>query len=221
MIGIVVGSSTAIDQTPPARAVRRRPPRRGWRDRIWTVLVRVTDWFLRRYYRVREFTEDPDCLIRVGHTHATRRIDLSDGTTLSPGDPVIDLHMWNEQLPRFFGGSADFSWATLIRRNLRHSIRQLARHLADHPDCQSIVAVRACVTFGSRRRQAQMRRAAAQFGFELVEGGPPNGLHEMGEDILIWAFARAFNPAALRRHKLRRDRTELWISRDRILQLYR
>ena len=51
-------------------------------------------------------------------------------------------------------------------------------------------------------------------------GRPPTGLHELGEDMLIWAFARAFNPAALRRHKLRRDRTELWISRDRLLQLH-
>ena len=221
MISAAVGSSTAFQQEAPlSRAIRRRPPRPGWRDRLWTAVVRVTDWFLRRYYRVQEFTADPDCLLRVSHTYATREIELSDGTRVAPSDPVLDLHLWNEQLPRFFGPGADFSWASLIRRNLQRSIQELARYLAKDPACESVLAVRACVTFGTGQRHAQVERAAARFGFELIEGGPPSVLHALGEDILIWAFARAFNPAALRRHKLRRDRTELWVSREKLLKLY-
>lgn len=219
MIGAAIGSTSALEGRP-VQAVRRRPPGRGWRDILWTSAVRFTDWFLRRWYRVREFTADPDCLIRIGHTKATRPIVLSDGVHVHPGDQVLDLHIWNEQLPRFFGPGADFTWATLIRRNLLHSVKSLARHLAHDLQCQSLVAIRARVTFGSRRQAAQIRRAAARFGFEMVDAGSPNRLHELGEDILIWAFARAFNPAALRHHKLRRDRTELWISRDRLLQLH-
>lgn len=219
MIGAVIGSTSAFE-SGRVRTARRRPPRRGWRDRLWTGVVRFTDWFLRRWYRVKEFTADPDCLIRIAPAEARRPIALSDGVTVRPGDQVLDLHIWNEQLPRFFGSEADFTWATLIRRNLMHSVRCLAQHLANDPQCQNLVAVRARVTFGTRRRAEQIRRAAAYFGFEMVEGVLPNGWHERGEDILIWAFARAFNPAALRRHKLRRDRTELWISRNRLLQLY-
>ena len=219
MIGAAIGSTSALERSP-APAVQRRPPRRGWRDVLWTSAVRFTDWFLRRWYRVHEFTDDPDCLIRISYTTAARPIVLSDGARVRPGDQVLDLHIWNEQLPRFFGPGADFTWAALIRRNLLHSVRSLARHLAQDPQCQSLVAIRARVTFGGRRQASQIRRAAARFGFEMVGGGPPNGLHELGEDMLIWAFARAFNPAALRRHKLRRDRTELWISRDRLLQLH-
>ena len=219
MIGAAIGSTSALEGSP-VRAARRSQPRRGWRDMLWTGAVRFTDWFLRRWYRVHEFTADPDCLIRISRTTATRPIVLSDAVRVRPGDAVLDLHIWNEQLPRFFGPGADFTWATLIRRNLLHSVQSLARHLAQDPQCRSLVAIRARVTFGSRRQASQIRRAAAHFGFEMVDGGPPNGLHEFGEDMLIWAFARAFNPAALRRHKLRRNRTELWISRDRLLQLH-
>ena len=219
MIGAAIGSTSAPERGP-VRVARRRPPRRGWRDMLWSGAIRFTDWFLRRWHRVHEFTADPDCLIRISHSTATRPIALSDGVHIYPGDKVLDLHIWNEQLPRFFGRGADFTWATLIRRKLLGSVRSLARHLARDEQCQSFVAIRARATFGSRRQAAQLRRAAARFGFEMVEDGPPNRLHEMGEDILIWAFARAFNPAALRHHKLRRNRTELWISRDRLLQLH-
>ena len=215
-------SDTGIDLGPDRasyKPIQRRPPPYGWRDLGWTILVRTADWFLRRYYRVKEFTTDPDCLIRVRHTEATQAIELSDSRVL-PGDPMLDLHMWNEQLPRFFGRGADFCWAILVRRNLHRSITALARYVAGSPECRQVRAVRACVTFGNRRRQAQIRRAAARFGFELVEQRDPDGWHELGEDMLIWAFARAFNPAALRCHRLRRDRTELWISRERLLQRF-
>ena len=201
------------------KPIERRPPPYGWRDLGWTILVRTADWFLRRYYRVKEFTRDPDCLIRVSHTGATHAIELPNMRVL-PGDPVLDLHMWNEQLPRFFGRGADFCWAILVRRNLHRSITALARYVASAPECQEVRAVHACVTFGSRRRRAQIRRIAARFSFEMLERRDPDGWHELGEDMLIWAFARAFNPAALRRHRLRRDRTELWISRERLLQRF-
>lgn len=220
--GRVAMGDTGIDlapDTPPYNPTKRRPPPHGWRDLGWSILVRTGDWFLRRYYRVKEFTSDPDCLIRVRHTEATQVIELSD-TRVLPGDPVLDLHMWNEQLPRFLGPGADFCWAILIRRNLHRSITALARYVGSSPECRQVRAIRACVTFANRGGRTQIRRAAGRFGFEMMERCDPDGWHELGEDMLIWAFARAFNPAALRCHRLRRDRTELWISRERLLQLF-
>jgi hypothetical protein len=220
--GRVAMGDTGIDlapDTPPYNPIKRQPPPHGWRDLGWGILVRTGDWFLRRYYRVKEFTSDPDCLIRVRHTEATQLIELPDARVL-PGDPVLDLHMWNEQLPRFLGPGADFCWAILIRRNLHLSITALARYVASSPECRQVRAIRAGVTFANRGGRTQIRRAAARFGFEMVERCDPDGWHELGEDMLIWAFARAFNPAALRCHRLRRDRTELWISRERLLQLF-
>ncbi len=191
------------------------------RDLLWALLVRAADVLLRRWYGVREFTNDPACLFRVSRATAPHDVALSDGTRIIAGEPIAVLHMWNEQLPRFPLMGPDFRWGLLIRRRMLASFRELASYLDADVAWADVRGVYACVTFGSRRRRWQIRRTAARFGVELIDAGVPNGLHELGEDALIWAFARAFNPPALRRRCFRRDRTELWISRARLLELYR
>jgi hypothetical protein len=197
-------------------------PRRARSDLAWSLLVGATDALLRRWYRVREFTDDPACLLRIAPASAPHFVRLSDGAQIAEGETVITLHMWNEHLPRFrLLNGPDLRWALDVRRRLMRSFRALARHLNEDPAWREVTGIHACVTFGSRRRRAQIRRAAARFGFELIEDGVrAAGLHEFGEDFLIWAFARAFNPAALRRQRFRRDRTELWMSRESFLARY-
>jgi hypothetical protein len=228
-----MSSSTAIDPAadaasatdPAAITVRRAAIRRARhrpivRDLLWTLLVRTTDALLRRWYGVHEFTDDPTCLFRISRASAPHDVELSDGTQIRTGEAIAVLHIWNEQLPRFSLVGPDFGWAQVIRRRMLASFRELARHLDHDPAWADVHGIHACVTFGSRRRRDQIRRTAARFGVELVDIGVPCGWHELGEDVLIWAFARAFNPAALRRHCFRRDRTELWMSRARLLALY-
>lgn len=219
--GLLVGEVEAAATSEAFDAGGIAAPDRAFtlRDRIWLLLVSLGDRLLRKWYGVREFTADPVCLLRLARSEAPVLISLSDGTCIEAGQPVADLHIWNERLPRFARG-ADFGWAITVRQRMRASLGQLARHLADDPAWRETRAVRACVTFGSRRRTAQLRRAAARFGFELVRTASSTRLHDRGEDLLIWAFIRAFNPAALPRHCLWRDRTELWISRDTLLRLY-
>jgi hypothetical protein len=198
----------------------------GWLSRphgdfAWSLLVGATDAILRRWYHVREFTTDPACLLRIAAGPAHHAVTLSDGTRVAEGEQVITLHMWNEQLPRFRLQGPDLRWALDVRRRLVRSFQALARHLNEEEAWREVKGIHACVTFGSRRRRWQIRRAAARFGFELIEDGTPvAGLHEFGEDFLIWAFARAFNPAALRRQRFHRDRTELWMSREALLARY-
>ncbi len=213
----------ALAPAAPARRARARSKvglRLKVRDLLWAALVRAADVVLRRWYGVREFTDDPACLLRIALAPAPHAVRLSDGTCIPAGEPVAMLHMWNEQVPRFSLAGPDVRWALDVRRRLLHSLGSLARHLDHDPAWKHIRGIHACVTFGSRRRRWQMRRAAARFGFDLIEDGAPAGLHELGEDFLIWAFARAFNPVALRRQRFRRDRTELWISRDTLLARY-
>lgn len=186
------------------------------------LVIRGVDAILRWYYGVHEFTADPDCLIRLAEARAEHDVTLADGTVIQAGEPVLMLHIWNEQIPRFrLRGGPDLGWAVDVRRRLRRSFRQLAQHLAQDSATSHIRGIHACVTFGSRRRRWQIRRAAERFGFELVENRePPKSLHERGEDILIWAFTRAFNPGALRRHAFWRDRTGLWMTRQTLLDRY-
>lgn len=212
---------TPAGATPIPPRPAPRAPASGRRDRLWALLVRAADWGLRRWYGVREFTDDPACLLRLALAPAPHAVSLSDGTRILAGETVAMLHIWNEQIPRFRLAGPDLRWAIDVRRRLDHSFRALAQHLEHDPTWKDIRGVHACVTFGSRRRRWQIRRAAARFGFDLIEdGAPAEGLHELGEDFLIWAFTRAFNPAALRGQRFRRDRTELWISRQKLFGRY-
>ena len=216
-----------ITETRPERAPARFVPRPfayrapSRRDRLWELLVCAADVGLRRWYGVREFTDDPFCLLRLALAPAPHTVTLSDGTRIEAGETVAMLHIWNEQLPRFRLGGPDLCWANDLRWRLLRSLRALARHLEHDPAWKDIRGIHACVPFGSGRRRAPIRGAAARFGFELIEdGAPAGGLHERGEDFLIWAFTRAFNPTALRRQPFRRDRTEVWISRRTLLDRY-
>lgn len=189
-------------------------------DRAWTLVITATDAVLRRIYGVQPFSQHPDCLLRIGRTTAPRQLALADGTLVRSGESIAILHFWNEHLPRFTQVGPDLAWANIFRHRMLVSLRELAHHLESDPAWDDVQAIHACVKFGSRRRRWQIQRAAARFGFEIVPCDLRCGLHEWGEDILIWALARAFNPAALRRHVLWHDRTELWMSRASLINRY-
>jgi hypothetical protein len=191
-------------------------------DRGLALMMRGIDRVLRRYYGVREFSADPACLLRIAREPAPHPVRLSDGTEIAAGEDIAVLHIWNEQVPRFrLHAGPDLGWAVDVRRRLQQSFKDLARYLAADPESACIRGVHACVVFGNRRRRWQIRRAAARFGFDLIDDPTrPKSLHERGEDVLIWLLTRAFNPAALRRQSFWHDRTELWISREELLRRY-
>lgn len=203
--------------TAPSQVRVGRYSRYDW---IWAAAITATDAVLRRAYGVQSFTTDPDCLLRIARATAPREIALNDRTCVHAGEPIALLHFWNEHIPPFPPGGPDLAWAKAFRHRMNFSLRALSRYLAEDRSWDDVHAIHGCVNFGNRQRRWQIQLAAARFGFELVPVEVPCGLHEMGEDILIWCFARAFNPAALRRHVLWRDRTELWISRDRLASRY-
>lgn len=217
-MSLAVANRPAERHTADHTAPRQVPARRY--DWAWAAVMTAVDAVLRRVYGVQSFTDHPDCLLRIAHATAPREIRLDDGTVVHAGEPIALLHFWNEHIPRFPPGGPDLAWAKIFRHRMNLSLRALARHLQEHSGPDEVRAIHGCVNFGSRRRRWQIQLAAARFGFELVPVEIPCGLHEMGEDILIWCFARAFNPAALPRHVLWRERTELWISRDRLRSRY-
>jgi len=216
-------SLTAADRPEASRvATRTIPPEApsGRYDECWIAAVSVADAVLRRIYGVYGFCDHQDCLLRVARAAARHRLTLSDGTEVHPGEPIAMLHFWNERIPRFPPGGPDLGWARLFRKRMLFSLRALAQFMNSHPEWDDVHAIRGCVNFGSRARRWQIQVAAARFGFELVPVESAYGLHECGEDLLIWAFARAFNPFSLRRHVMWRDRTEIWISKPSLLRRY-
>jgi hypothetical protein len=200
----------------------RKPAAGTWRDSAWGLVVGGLDVMLRRCYGIHEFTDDPDCVIRISLGVACFPVALSDGTEVHVGDRIGVLHLWNEHLPRFPSRGPDLCWASDMRRRVRRSLERLTDHMEAHPDWRDVRALRAEAAFVSRIGAFQLSRVAERHGFEMIAApaSVARQLHDLGENFLLWGMARAFNPAALRRCRFIRDRHELWISRRRLVARY-
>ena len=218
-----VAPATAIgrhaeDEGMDARAAAEPPgPSQPW---IARPLFRFDAW-LRRRNCVFEDTSHPQCIFRMQVVNLGHEVTLGDGTRLRPGDRIIDLHIWNEQFPRFPADGATLSWALKIRSRIHISLAQLARHLATAPALADIMAIRADTRLAGTAMTAQLLRICRRYGFEPGPRLGPSSLHErlrrFGENILISLFVLARNARALRRDSIWRGRVEIFLSR-RVLE---
>lgn len=185
-------------------------------------LVRALDRHLRRRQGIFEFAADPDCVLRIALQTSGRHFVLPDGTRIGSGDPVVDLHLWNENLPRMESAGADLAWSAGMRHRVEASLARLAAWLQAHPE-HAVVAVRARTPFVGQGDGRAMERIAIGYGFDPVPrepGGPFSRLHDLGENVLIWALVWVYNPGGLRAKRFMRRRHEFWISRRRFLDRY-
>ncbi len=186
-------------------------------------LFRFDAW-LRRRNRVFEYTAHPQCIFRMQVVALGHEVALADGTRLRPGDRIIDLHIWNEQFPRFPADGATLSWALKIRSRVAISLAQLARYLATTPELADIMAIRADTRLAGTATTAQLLRICRRYGFEPGPRLGPCSLHEslrrFGENILISLFVLARNARALRRDSIWRGRVEIFLSRALLERRY-
>jgi hypothetical protein len=206
--------SVASDGHPRSEIVR---PRRGF-DPV-TAVVRRVDAALRRYYGIREFTDDAVCILRLSHERAWRGLLLSDGTPIAAGEPVGELHFWSEHMPAFARDGPDLGWAVETYRRLRRSFVLLARALAEDPDRLDLQAVFARWAFAGAFDATHQRRLIEEFGLDIFspDRTVTHRVHDLMQDFLLWGMLRAFNPRALHSHGFFRSRQELWISRPALL----
>jgi len=66
-------------------------------DLTWA--VRGVDAILRHRQGIEEFTDDRHCIFRISTETAGRAAILSDGAAIRPGDPLVQIHYWNEHMP--------------------------------------------------------------------------------------------------------------------------
>jgi hypothetical protein len=194
-------------------------------DHPWLeALVTALDHRLRLRHGVFEYTRNPDCLFRIQIVDSTDDLLLSDGVRIQAGDRLINLHVWNEQFPRFPRHRATLAWARRVDRAFDISLRELDACLTARPNLGDVVAICGNMGFGSAARSAQLARYVARFGLERVAA--PNDmsfrqlLHLFGENILISMMVLARNAGALHADTLRRDRTPVFMSRQTLQGRY-
>lgn len=184
-------------------------------------ILRLDAW-LRRKLDFIEYSSSPTCMIRVVVTAADGEVRLSDGTVVKPGQPIIDLHFWNERVPQT-DACHGLGWGRRFGRQLTRSISELAQVIDEHPRLRDAVAIRGRLAFSGARDQDDAQRFAHWFGFEYALAGRPTfarRLHDAAEDIWLLALAWTFNPGSLRTRSMVRRRDDLWISKAALMERY-
>jgi hypothetical protein len=188
-------------------------------------LIRALDALLRRLYGITEFTADPQCLLRIARSRSPFALILSDGTPVPKGAPILDLHFWNEHIPRMGPTGPDLAWGLRFAHQTRHSLRLLAHHLATRPDLADIVALRAETSLATEIGWSRYADLARRLGFDIILLPPPTSplgrLARLAQHLYVWALMLTFNHPSLRgKNPLAAERGQIWISRHRLLQRY-
>ncbi len=180
------------------------------------------DRLLRRIYGIREFSSDPECILRIAVEASPETVRLADGTLVVRGAPVIGLHFWNEHIPPIGPAGADLAWGLKFYRRLRKSLHALAEYVADNDDLNNAVALRAEVSFPAQPGLGRYARLLEALGFEfkpLPPGGILGRVGRLFQHLYAWALIWAFNPPSLRRKNLlAAERGCLWVSRAEFLR---
>jgi YkoP domain len=186
------------------RSANRRKP-------LWAQLIFALDRWLRRRQGVFEYNHKPDCIFRVQLGRLYSEVMLSDGTFGRPGDRVIDLHFWNEQIPITPVAGHSLAWGCRFNRSFAESLRGLARFLMSEPELSDINIIRANINLDP------LHRIAARHGFEAIRDpvrlSPWEHVHRFGENILCWLLTLACNSGRARPNKLWRSRQVIYLSR--------
>jgi hypothetical protein len=148
---------------------------------------------------------------------------LKDGTCVRPGEPIINLHFWNEQIPLMPASGPTLNWARRMNERFEHSMQELARHLATQSDMDDVAAIRANVALGAAARAGKISRILSRAGFEIISEDSPSfagRVHLYCENIFISLIVLARNAIALRPDTLMRGRVVAYLSRRTLDQRY-
>ncbi len=184
-------------------------------------LIRRLDAVLRRAYGVFEFCDDRHCVLRIRLTRASYPLNLS-GYVVRAGDPVLELHLWNEHIPPLPPEGPDLAWAIRTRRMLIHSFRMLARYMESDPYLGSVRAVGGITVLLSPGDRLAGERLMERLGFTVTPCPNPLGrFGEFWENFYAWCLMWTFNAASLRRRSLvRLRRVGVWMPTEEFLRRY-
>lgn len=186
--------------------------------------VRGLDLALKRKLHIYEFSTDRQCMLRLAIGRNDTETTLADGTRIMPGDPLGELHFWNEHMPLIPEKGVDLAWALNFQRLLIHSLNNLAVHVTETPTLHGIKAFRGDIFFGSGCKLLQMANPVKRCGMELLfpkATGAWNAFTDFWNGVYALALIWCFNPASLHGKGLQRlKRGQLWISRQVLLSRY-
>ena len=190
-------------ENPPGANRHTRP--------LWAEFIFALDSWLRRREGVFEYSQKTDCIFRAQFSRFSSDVLLSDGTIGRSGDRVIDLHLWNEQIPVAPMAGYSLAWGCRFNRSLAKSLRGLAQFLTSRPQLSDINIIRAVTNLDS------LHRIAARHGFEVIRDpvnpSPWERVHRFGQNILSGLLTLACHSGRMWLSKFSRSRQVIYLSR--------
>jgi hypothetical protein len=176
---------------------------------------------LRRRQGIEEFTDDPACIFRISLAPAGRSVVLSDGASIRPADPIVEIHYWNEHMPQVPEQGLTPAWAGSFRHGLSHSLSLIADLLIREPRFREVAAIYGAPAFAVLRGGDISTRISRHLGFDVLGENRDHGaIHTRFDSMLVWALTRTFNRGSGRGHGVPRGRLHIWMSRRTLIERY-
>lgn len=169
--------------------------------------IKGLDRVLRIFLGIREFTQDPQCVLRFSRARSRSTIDFPGGESVREGDAILELHFWNDRLGTQFHRDRS---RTALRSALRNSLALLAHQLRTDRDMEDIRAVHGVLARVSARSCSVHQPFGCPLYVERRCGS--GGIHDFLEDLLVHLLHSAFNPQGHAARSFRLYRTDVWIS---------
>ncbi len=185
------------------------------------ILIHRFDAWLSRRLGIFAFCEDSDCLIRLRKASIKHEITLPD-CQLQVGDTVLQIHLWNDHLPKVAATGADLAWARRIQRAFVGSFRLAAGWMQQHPELAEVRAISGTTGILLSDRHSGGARFMQRLGFTILPAHNPLGRFGIfWENFYSWWLLWAYNPPSLRdRSMLNMHRTDIWMCADAFLARY-
>ncbi len=185
----------------------------------------LIDAILRRCLGIYEFSQAPDCILRLARRSSHRTCSLPDGVTIHVGDPVLEIHLWNEHIPRMAEDGPDLRWGRAVYRAIRRSLEELAHYLQDSHNPAGIMALYGEASILLPMERQSMTDLLRALGFDILvlprPAGPAGRIKRFLDHAYNRAVIWAFQPASLRDKRLSgASRIEFWMSRQTLLARY-
>ncbi len=184
-------------------------------------LIRKFDALVCRMSGVFEFCEDDECLLRLRSARATHDLCFP-GRCVRAGEPVLEIHVWNEHMPLIPPNGPDLVWAIRLQRGLVRSFQLVARHMQGEVHLASARAVGGVTVLFFPGDRSGGTRLMERLGFTITPYHRPCGAFgEFWENFYTWWIMWTYNPASLRhRRLLGLRRAEMWMPAEAFLARY-
>ncbi len=191
-------------------------------SRLLRAIIRRFDAFLCRIYKVYEFNADPDCILRLAKTQAQRTLQLPGGLVIQKGDPVLEIHLWNEHMTRLSESEDSMVWASRTYRQLLYSLRLVARQVKQDAHLADVHALMGITSALFSEKVPNRPSFMERLGFTIESyHGPLGAFGEFWENFYAWWIMWTYNPYSLRsRRLLGIRRNEIWMPINELMQRY-